>query len=273
MKKTTLFIILVLGLSWLYTAFIFSDVSRVTYFNLIMYFPCLIALGIRIFERQSLKQISAPFISRKGPRARFGFLFSVVYPLLFVGLCAGVALGLGLAVVDSGAFEKLKYSPSVFSLLITFSLMIGEEYGWRGYLLPELTREHGPLKAPIIVGLIWAAWHGPVLYGLGHVMKTADPIVLCLVQMGAVFVFSFPFAYSYYLAGSILPPMIFHWLWNTYNPRVLGNIYGNTPGLLKGNILYINGEGLMGVVLGLLFVFWFIRKTKNKKLSFLKVLD
>jgi membrane protease YdiL (CAAX protease family) len=74
---------------------------------------------------------------------------------------------------------------------------------------------------------------------------------LCLIQMSAVFVFSFPFAYSYFRGGSIIPPMIFHFLWNIYNPAVLGDIYRNEPGIMNGPIWVINGEGLWSILLGL----------------------
>jgi len=39
----------------------------------------------------------------------------------------------------------------------------GEEYGWRGYLLPRLM-PLGEIKASLILGIIWALWHMPVLF-------------------------------------------------------------------------------------------------------------
>jgi uncharacterized protein len=78
------------------------------------------------------------------------------------------------------------------------------------------------------------------------------------MQMSAVFVLAFPFAFAFFKSGSIVPPMIIHFLWNWLNPAILGNVYRNQPGIVEGNILLINGETLAGVLLGLFFVVWFV---------------
>jgi hypothetical protein len=44
----------------------------------------------------------------------------------------------------------------------------GEEFGWRGYLLPKLM-PLGKLKAYIVLGVIWGLWHAPlVLIGFNY---------------------------------------------------------------------------------------------------------
>ena len=40
---------------------------------------------------------------------------------------------------------------------------IGEEFGWRGYLVPKLTQTIGVVPATILTSLIWAVWHIPLL--------------------------------------------------------------------------------------------------------------
>jgi len=39
----------------------------------------------------------------------------------------------------------------------------GEEFGWRGYLLPKLM-PLGGRKAMLLIGLIWGVWHWPVIF-------------------------------------------------------------------------------------------------------------
>jgi membrane protease YdiL (CAAX protease family) len=41
---------------------------------------------------------------------------------------------------------------------------LGEELGWRGYLLPALQSRVGALTASAIIGAIWAFWHLPLVW-------------------------------------------------------------------------------------------------------------
>ncbi len=41
---------------------------------------------------------------------------------------------------------------------------IGEEMGWRSWLLPKLNRKYSLLKAMILVLIIWTIWHFPILF-------------------------------------------------------------------------------------------------------------
>ncbi|MFG1813549.1 CPBP family intramembrane glutamic endopeptidase [Kribbella sp. NPDC049174] len=58
-----------------------------------------------------------------------------------------------------------------------FVLVLGgamEELGWRGYGLPHLLEDRSPMRATLIIGLVWGIWHVPVYGPLGFVV----PMVL-----------------------------------------------------------------------------------------------
>lgn len=40
---------------------------------------------------------------------------------------------------------------------------LGEEGGWRGYLLPRLLEQGSEARASLVIGVIWALWHLPIM--------------------------------------------------------------------------------------------------------------
>lgn len=51
---------------------------------------------------------------------------------------------------------------------------LGEEGGWRGYMMPKLIKIMGLNKAIIVGGIIWGLWHAPVTC-VGHNFGTEYP--------------------------------------------------------------------------------------------------
>lgn len=49
-------------------------------------------------------------------------------------------------------------------LFLTIAAGIGEEFGWRGFLLPRLQARHNALVSGLIVGVLWAIWHIPLFF-------------------------------------------------------------------------------------------------------------
>ncbi len=59
--------------------------------------------------------------------------------------------------------EAIDFKLNQLSLLsiVVAILIIGEEVGWRGFLLPYLLQRYSPVTSSLIVGIIWAVWHVP----------------------------------------------------------------------------------------------------------------
>jgi membrane protease YdiL (CAAX protease family) len=87
-----------------------------------------------------------------------GFL---ILPLLVGGLHFGLYTLLGGEPNFSSA-ESWTLFP-IYMLLTALLTGGNEEPGWRGYALPRLQRRFHPLVSALILGLIHAAWHLPLM--------------------------------------------------------------------------------------------------------------
>ena len=105
---------------------------------------------------------------------------AVIYYLIFSDQYSGVfKIGMRL---DTGTEIIVKY-PLVIALacIVISALMIpiqllelGEEIGWRGYLLGFQTEKYGEKKAVIINGIEWGIAHLPLVY-FGFNYSSANP--------------------------------------------------------------------------------------------------
>ena len=97
----------------------------------------------------------------------------------------------------------------VFAIQMLLAVLfagLGEELGWRGFMLPRLAERNSFFLASVLVGLAWLAWHLPayVLFGKGD----DDPF---LPFATIVIPFSIMLTWTYYRPGeSLLFPILLH---------------------------------------------------------------
>jgi uncharacterized protein len=85
----------------------------------------------------------------------------------------------------------------------------GEEIGWRGFAQHTLQHLRSPLKAAVVVSVIWAAWHVP-LFGITATYR-AMPAIGFLGFFLSMVAASFVLAWLYLRSrGSILVVALFH---------------------------------------------------------------
>lgn len=75
--------------------------------------------------------------------------------------------GLAFLIMRAGGLDLPAPSASPGQVLVMLALFlpgaVAEELGWTGYALEPLIARFGPVRAALILGLIWAAWHYPAL--------------------------------------------------------------------------------------------------------------
>lgn len=92
----------------------------------------------------------------------------------------------------------------------SFIIALGEELGWRGYLMPKLCEVMGMPAALILGGIIWGLWHAPMilLYGLNY--GTEHPVIGMLVMCVSCFGMGSILTYITMKSDSIYPAAIAH---------------------------------------------------------------
>jgi uncharacterized protein len=66
-------------------------------------------------------------------------------------------------------FVSPVFSPNRFWVGLAFGVPAGffEEIGWMGFAFPKMRRSLSPLRAAVLLGLLWSLWHIPVINYLG----------------------------------------------------------------------------------------------------------
>ena len=102
---------------------------------------------------------------------------------------------------------ELKPAPLSTVSFILAVLIVGEEAGWRGFLLPYLLQRLAPMSSAWIVGLIWAVWHLPnfVLPDFPHYGLPFGAFLLMTLAFSVLFTWL-----HLKTAGSLLIATLFH---------------------------------------------------------------
>ena len=68
---------------------------------------------------------------------------------------------------DESVARICSYILTISASIIVFFPAFGEEWGWRGYMMPKLTELMGKPAAIIVGGILWGLWHAPLTIS-GH---------------------------------------------------------------------------------------------------------
>jgi uncharacterized protein len=144
--------------------------------------------------------------------------------LLLAGLFAmAAALGRlsGGAAPDPRAGVYLDGGNLLVVALLLLVGSFGEEPGWRGFALPRLQKERSPLKATLILTLIWWLWHLPTYWTLPFAMGAVQQygfVAAFGVQFVVLFILSTLCTWVYNGSGGVvLMPVLLHAGWNFWS--------------------------------------------------------
>jgi membrane protease YdiL (CAAX protease family) len=161
-----------------------------------------------------------------------------------------------------GATRIAKFALFQGSVGVLFSCVsgLGEEIGWRGFLVPELARTMPFSRVALASGAIWSVWHYPILLfadynggtGAGYSLACFTALVLGI---------SFVFAWIRLKSGSVWPAAILHGSHNLWIQQVFDPLTADT-----GRTKWIVGEfgaALATVAIVALGVAGLVRRRRN----------
>lgn len=278
-----LFLVLTFGISWtIWLVLRALGVPFTIYAAVGMFGPALAAVLVRVLRKEGFGDAGLRLVGRGHRGGGWMYLAAYLAPPLLIA--AGILLSLligyqhwafnqniqvqaqaivkalhqqgaklppGYTAQQLALISVISSSALAFTLGILFNMVFtfGEEFGWRGYLLPKLA-PLGGVWAAIITGVIWGLWHAPVIVLDGYNYPGNPPLgVLMMVvfttALGVIF------AWFRFRSGSVWPSTLSHAAFNAQ--AGFGVLF-----LSPGNPLLRPPIGLIGLAPMIVFAIWLI---------------
>lgn len=207
-QQVIVFTIITLALSWGYEAFLIST-DGVKKFGLVglialMWIPGLVSLALRVFWKIGFSD--AGFLRSK---PKF-YLWVVGLPLLLAITTNVIAVPLGMKTFGPIPLDLLYPKIGLITVSLLFGIFgaIGEEIGWRGFLLPKLIEAKAPYPY-LVSGVIWALWHAP-LVSLGGYYEVDSPALIALVYSFSIITSGYAIGLLRNRSRSVWVATVFH---------------------------------------------------------------
>jgi membrane protease YdiL (CAAX protease family) len=152
---------------------------------------------------------------------------------------------------------------AAIKLLLTVGValpyMLSEEIGMRCYLQPRLM-SLGRRRALLLVGLVWATWHMPLIV-LTPLLPLGNKLISLPLFYGAVVAGSFFYGYLRIYTGSVWPSTIAHGVHN-HAWGILGVFTATSYPVIVNK--YLGGDyGILIVVGGVIAAIWVGHRFKS----------
>jgi membrane protease YdiL (CAAX protease family) len=220
-----------------------------------MWSPALAAFATKGIFGESIREL--PWKWGNARYAWLGYVIPILYtvPVYVIVWLSGLgAFNVAFLQKTAAEFGWKNFPPGItltlfvlitatIGLIPKLSRALGEEIGWRGFLVPELAKVVSFPKVALISGLMWAAYHYPVLLFADY--NGGGPrwySLICFTVM--VVAGSFILAWLVLRAQSLWPAAIFHASHNLFVQSICTPLTRDT-----GPTKYIIDEFGIGLVI------------------------
>lgn len=145
-----------------------------------------IVIGLILREKGGIRRLISGW---KKWRVGFQWYLIALSPLFIAFLAAGIYRLLGGS--PGEPLQPLGQTLLISLFLSTVTGAMGEELGWRGFLLPRIQAKYNALASSLIVGVIWALWHLPLWTIEGQVWEVTPYWTFALGAISSSVLFTF----------------------------------------------------------------------------------
>jgi uncharacterized protein len=144
----------------------------------------------------------------------------------------------------------------------TLSRALGEEIGWRGFLIWELRKVMPFWAVGIVSGVIWGLWHVPAILGTDYNAGTGSAIFQVSLFFANTITASVIFAYFSFRARSLWPAAILHASHNLFVQQIY------TPLTVFGpnTHLWVDEFGIMLPLIYAILALYFVYRARREGL-------
>ena len=162
--------------------------------------PSIVALILTAITRGK-KGVLELFVKQTVKRTKFKWLL-----LSLIGIPALATLAMLTSLEFDISRFHLRTTQLLPQIVVIVLIAVGEEYGWRGFLLPRLMKKLNVFYSSILLGLIWGFWHLPAyLIGTGVPQQMNFLVFLLWVVLGTLFI-----SWIYFYTKSVLTSILAH---------------------------------------------------------------
>lgn len=138
--------------------------------------------------------------------------------------------------------------------------ILGEEIGWRGFLIFELRKVMSFKALSLVSGIIWAIWHFPLI---NLIYGSSENLLLHMAAFTIMIIgISIILAYYTFKSNSLWPAVLYHSVHNIYIQKIC------TPLTIinEKTTFWIDEFGFMIPIVTTIFAFYFWRKSEKELL-------
>lgn len=249
-KRLLIYLISTFALTWAYcVAFVYPFANAISAEELsmlqirmviVMFIPAICVVITRLITKEGFKNsmikpnfdgnIKIYLLAYFGP-AVLTVIGSVVYFIIFpnqfdsncsILLQSYESMGVDPSTIPMPASKLMMsqaFTAILFGPIMNFFTCFGEEWAWRGYMVPKMSENMKTISMLLISGVIWGLWHAPLTiighnYGMGYLGYPFTGILAMCLFCTVIGVFM---AYITLKTKSCIPAVLAHGAINSFS--------------------------------------------------------